>query len=97
MRTKIFGTNFLNTPRGPGRPGRIPGISQIPLFETQGRQTFEGGHELFGHHPFAWNWITFIPQPELVMINSSSTEGIAENGGALNPYISNQDISKWHF
>ena len=25
--------------------------SQIPLFETQGRQTFEGGHDLFGHHP----------------------------------------------
>ena len=30
------------------------GTSQIPLFKTQGRQTFEGGHELFGHHPFAW-------------------------------------------
>ena len=34
--------------------GKIPGTSQIPLFETQARQTFEGGHELFGHHPFAW-------------------------------------------
>ena len=29
------------------------GTSQLPPFETQGRQTFEGGHELFGHHPFA--------------------------------------------
>ena len=54
MRTNFSCTNFLNTPRGPGHPGKIPGTSQIPLFETQGRQTFEGEHELFGHHPFAW-------------------------------------------
>ena len=54
MRTNFCCTNFLNTPRGPGHPGKIPGTSQIPLFETQGRQTFEGGHEVFGHHPFAW-------------------------------------------
>ena len=54
MRTKFFCTNFLNTPRGPGHPGKIPGTSQIPLFETQGRQTFKGGHEVFGHHPFEW-------------------------------------------
>ena len=53
-RTSFFGTNFLNTPRGPGHPGKIPGTSQIPLLETQGRRTFEGGRELFGHHPFAW-------------------------------------------
>ena len=50
MRTNSFGTNFLNTPRGPGHPGKIPGTSQIPPFETQGRQTVEGGRELFGHH-----------------------------------------------
>ena len=54
MCTNFFCTNFSNTPRGPGHPGKIPGTFQIPLFETQGRQTFEGGHELFGHHPFAW-------------------------------------------
>ena len=54
MRTKFFCTNFLNTTRGPGHPGKIPGTSRIPLFETQGRQSFEGGHEVFGHHPFAW-------------------------------------------
>ena len=54
MRTKFFCTNFLNTRRGPGHPGKIPGTSRIPLFETQGRQSFEGGHEVFGHHPFAW-------------------------------------------
>ena len=54
MRTKFFCTNFLNTPKGPGHPGKIPGTSRIPLFETQGRQSFEGGHEVFGHHPFAW-------------------------------------------
>ena len=54
MRTNFFCTNFLNTARGPGHPGRIPGTSRIPLFETQGRQSFDGGHEVFGHHPFAW-------------------------------------------
>ena len=54
MRTNFFCTNFSNTARGPGHPGKNPGISQIPLFETQGRQTFKGGHEVFGHHPFAW-------------------------------------------
>ena len=54
MRTKFFCTNFLNIARGPGHPGKIPGTSRIPLFETQGRQSFEGGHEVFGHHPFAW-------------------------------------------
>ena len=51
---ELFCTNFLNTPKGPGLPGKIPGTSQIPLVKTQGRQTFEGGHRLFGHHPFAW-------------------------------------------
>ena len=54
MHTNFLCTNFLNTPRGPGHPGKIPGTSRIPLFETQGRQTFERGHELFGRHPFAW-------------------------------------------
>ena len=54
MRTNFFCTKFLNTPRDPGHPGKIPGTSQIPLFETQGRQTFEGGQEVLGHHPFAW-------------------------------------------
>ena len=34
--TRAFAcTNFLNTPRGPGHPGKISGTSQIPLFETQ--------------------------------------------------------------
>ena len=54
MRTNFLNTNFLNTARGPGHPGKNPGTSQIPPFETQGTQTFEGGHELFSHHPFAW-------------------------------------------
>ena len=54
MRTNFFSTNFLNTTRCPGHPGKIPGTSHIPLFETQGRQMIEGGHEFFGHHPFAW-------------------------------------------
>ena len=46
MRTNFFCTNFSSTPRGPGHPGQIPGTSQIPLLQTQGRQTFEAGHEL---------------------------------------------------
>ena len=54
MRTNFFCTHYLNTPKGPGHPGIIPGTSQIPLFETQGRQTFGGGQELFGHRSFAW-------------------------------------------
>ena len=54
MHTNFFCTHFLNTPGGPGHPGKISGTSQIPLFETQGRQTFKGGHKLFDHHPFAW-------------------------------------------
>ena len=37
IRERKMRTNFLNTPRGPGHPGKIPGTSQIPLFETQGR------------------------------------------------------------
>ena len=39
MRMNFFGANFLNTPTGPGC-----------LFQTRGRQTFEGGEELFDHH-----------------------------------------------
>ena len=54
MRTNFFCTNSLNTPKGPGHPSKIPGTSQIPLFETQGRQSFEGEHEVFDHHPFPW-------------------------------------------
>ena len=47
-----FCENYLNTPWRPGHPGKTR-TSQIPLFETQGRQAFEGGRKLFGHHPFA--------------------------------------------
>ena len=60
---ELFCTDFLNTPRGPGHPGKIPGISQVPSLETQGKQTFEGGRELFGPHPFAWK--TPIPPSSL--------------------------------
>ena len=51
MRTNLFCTNFLNILKGPGHPSKIPGTSQVPPFQTQGRQTFEGGRELFDHHP----------------------------------------------
>ena len=54
----------------PGHPGQIFGICPIPPFETQARQTFEGGHELFGHHPFAWKikkliFVLFFIRPDL--------------------------------
>ena len=44
----------LNTPSVPEHPSTIPRTSQVPPFQTQGRQTFEGGDELFDSHPFAW-------------------------------------------
>ena len=51
----FFAQTFLSTPRCPGHPGKIPGISQIPLFENPRKdKTFEGGHEVFDPHPFAW-------------------------------------------
>ena len=49
MNTNSFCTNFLNTPTVPGYPGKMSGTSQVPSFETQGKQTFEGGRELFDH------------------------------------------------
>ena len=54
MRTNFLSTNCLNTPKGPGHPGEIPGTSQVPPYESQRRQTFEGEHEVFDPHPFAW-------------------------------------------
>ena len=36
-RERRTSTNFLNTPRATGHPGKIFGISKIPFFETQGR------------------------------------------------------------
>ena len=50
----FFSHKLLNTPRDPGHPSKIPGTSQAPPFETQRRQTFERGHELFDHHLFEW-------------------------------------------
>ena len=41
MRTNFFCTNLLNTPKGPGDPGKIPGTSQVSSFQTRGRQTLE--------------------------------------------------------
>ena len=48
---ELFLHKLFEHPKGLGHPGKSPGTFQIPLFETQGRQTFEGGHELVGHHP----------------------------------------------
>ena len=53
MRGNFFAQTF-STPLGVRDiPAKFPGHPRF-LFETQGRQTFEGGHELFRHHPFVW-------------------------------------------
>ena len=56
MRTNIFWHNniFKHPPRVRDIVAKFPGHHQIPLFKTQGRQTFEGEHEVFGHHSFVW-------------------------------------------
>ena len=54
MRTNFFFHKLFEHPQRSGHPGKIPGTSQVPSVETQGRQTFEGGHKLFDPHPFAW-------------------------------------------
>ena len=44
-----------------GREAKIAARQMFLLkcrFETQGRQTFEGGHELFDHHPFGWKTLS---------------------------------------
>ena len=45
----------LEHPQGPGtsRQNSLD-IPRSSLRNPQGRQTFEGGHELFDHHTFAW-------------------------------------------
>ena len=53
-RMQLFFAQLFEHPQGSGHPGNIPGTSQVPPFETQGRQTFKGGHELFDPNPFAW-------------------------------------------
>ena len=65
MNTIFFWTKFSNTPKGPGHPGKIPGTSQVPPYETQGRRTFAGGHELFDPHPFAWKTPTRLRTQEV--------------------------------
>ena len=54
MSVKLLCTNFLSTSRGLGHLGKIPGTSQVPVIESQGKQTLEGGNELFDPHAFAW-------------------------------------------
>ena len=87
MHTNFVGANFLNTTRSPGHPGKTPGTSQIPLFETQGRQTFEGGHELFGHRPFAWK--TPTPPGGLQTWDTAHPleESPKESSGAFRPGV----------
>ena len=53
MRTKFFCTNFLNTARGPGHPGKNSRTSRI-LSSKPKEDKVSRGHEVFGHHPFAW-------------------------------------------
>ena len=45
---------FRNTPRVRDVPAKLLGHPRFPPCETKGKQTFEGGNELFDHHPFTW-------------------------------------------
>ena len=54
MPTNFFVHKLFEHPQGSGASRQNSRDITDPLFETQGRQTFEGGRELFGHHPFAW-------------------------------------------
>ena len=54
----FFAQTFWTPPGVRDIPAKFPGHPGIPLFETQGRQTFEGGRELSGHHPLAWKTLT---------------------------------------
>ena len=51
---ELFLHKLFEHPQGSGTSRQIPGTSQAPPFQTRGKQTFEGGHELFDHHPYAW-------------------------------------------
>ena len=57
MSTNILCTNFLNTPRHPEYPRKIPMTSQEQNLFVLGlerrERTFEGGNELSDPHPFA--------------------------------------------
>ena len=59
MRTKFFLHKLFEHRQGSGTSRQnsrdIPDSSlRNPRSLGQGRQSFEGGHEVFGHHPFAW-------------------------------------------
>ena len=66
MRTNLFCINLLNTPRGPGHPSKISGTSQIPVFETQGRQPSREGTNFSATTPSCGR-----PQPHLDPKNKS--------------------------
>ena len=91
MRMNFSCRNFLNTPRAPGHPGKIPGTSQIPLFETQGRRTFEGEHELFGHHPFAWKTPTPSGGLRTQKVNPCALFLLPEKGPESSPELHHEN------
>ena len=53
MRTNVFGTNFLNT-QGSGTSRQNSWDIPDSTLRNSRKTNFEGGHELFGHHPFGW-------------------------------------------
>ena len=47
MNTNFFLTNFVNTPQGPGRPGKVPGTSQVPSLRNPRKTNLRGRRETF--------------------------------------------------
>ena len=101
--TKRFCTNFSNTSRGPGHAGKIPRTSQVPSFKNQGKQTFEGGRELFDHHrsptpPGRTQKLIFVPllfagcfkvrlSGPLQLVGVIASQDICEDVGAFHFHV----------
>ena len=54
MRTKFFLHKLFEHRQGSGTSRQNSRDIPDSSLQTQGRQSFEGGHEVFNHHPFAW-------------------------------------------
>ena len=94
--TNFYCTNFLKTSRGPGHSSNIPGTSQVPSVETQGKQTSKGGQpgkELLTPTPSSRSppphWAVSEPNKLIIMLFFSClikgqeclrAEGRAQNG-----------------
>ena len=86
-------------PGGLGHPSKIPAKSQILSLETRGKQTFEGGHELFDPHPFTWKTphpTRQSPGPKIfVLFCGENPDGGPSNGG-LRPLAPTQSSAIVH-